>query len=175
VPCELPLLDGTSAAVRPVRAADEPALEAFFTGLGSTARHTRFFTAAIAPDRIAAWAAGMEDGEDGVGLVAFEDGRLVAHAVACPTHPGEAEVAFAVADDRHGVGLATGLLHLLAERADDVGAQTFLAEVLPHNHEMLDVLRHAGDTDEELSDGVDHVRLDVAVLRGGNDGPSSRA
>src|SRR5262249_60178021 len=57
---------------------------------------------------------------------------------------GRAEVAFAVADDYHGRGLATLLLGQLAEVAVANGIHVFEAEVLPSNYRMLDVFRQSG-------------------------------
>ena len=53
----------------------------------------------------------------------------------------EAEVAFTVADEHHGRGLATLLLEHLAAIAPTKGINRFTAEVLPDNRTMLGVFR----------------------------------
>jgi RimJ/RimL family protein N-acetyltransferase len=58
--------------------------------------------------------------------------------------PTSAEVAFLVRDDYQHRGIATGLFHLLADYARALGIRTFLAEIMPSNLHMRDMLRHAG-------------------------------
>jgi acetyl coenzyme A synthetase (ADP forming)-like protein len=53
-------------------------------------------------------------------------------------------VAFVVADDWQGRGVATLLLEELARRAQDDGIETFVAEILLENVRMLDVFRASG-------------------------------
>ena len=155
----LELLDGSTATIRDARPEDEAALLWFYNGLGAEARHLRFFSAAVAIAPVAHWAAEADPGA--VSLLAFEGTRLVAHAAAIPEGPEEAEVAFAVADDRHGVGLATQLLRRLARRMTAQGISVLRADVLPANHEMLDVLRHAAPARTERDGSCLHVRVDV--------------
>src|SRR5262249_56732136 len=58
--------------------------------------------------------------------------------------PGVAEVAFAVADDMHGRGIATLLLEHLISVARAQHVQAFMAATLPENVAMLRVFAHAG-------------------------------
>jgi Acetyltransferase (GNAT) family len=60
-----------------------------------------------------------------------------------PPGDGLAEVAFAIAADYQGQGLATILLGQLADAAPN-GIDTFEAIVLSENRRMLDVLRESG-------------------------------
>ena len=55
-----------------------------------------------------------------------------------------AEIAFVVADAWQGRGISTILLAHLAETAAEQGISTFIADVLPHNHRMIDVFRRSG-------------------------------
>src|SRR5207244_7801697 len=74
-----------------------------------------------------------------------------------------AEVAFVVADELHGRGLATRLLEQLAARAGAVGIESFLAEVLPENRAMLEVFEHVGfEVVRELERGTVEVRFPIA-------------
>lgn len=159
---EVELLDGSRATIRPVVASDEPALEALFSSMSPDSRHRRFFSLGVDLHRMARWAAHPEPGSDG--LVAERDGRLVAHAVAVPLDDHGAEIAFAVAEDLHGVGLGTALLHDLARWgcAHDVGV--LIAEVLPENAAMLEVLHHAAPTHDRRLDGAVEVELDPAAV-----------
>jgi hypothetical protein len=88
------LRDGSTATVRPVEPADEPALRAFLAGLSQDSRWLRFFSLGVDLDRAAARAAAP----GGYGLIVTSDDRVVAHAVYEIERPGRAEVAFAVAD-----------------------------------------------------------------------------
>ena len=58
--------------------------------------------------------------------------------------PGTAEVAFAVADDYQGRGMATRLLEQLAAIAAERGIYRFDAEVMADNRAMLGVFARAG-------------------------------
>ncbi|HEY6203765.1 MAG TPA: GNAT family N-acetyltransferase [Candidatus Limnocylindria bacterium] len=140
------LRDGTTVRVRPVLAADRPALESFLRSLSRDARYMRFNSLAI--DLGAAAARWAEVGPDTYGLVAVEgpEARLIAHAEYVRIDGRRAEVSFATADDHRGLGLATLLLADLAAHARARGIQTFEAFVLPDNRRMAEVLRESGFT-----------------------------
>ena len=138
------LRDGSLAHIRPVVATDRPALEAFLRGLDRDARLTRYNSLAISLSAEAARLATV--GVDHCGLVAIDAGRqaIVAHAEYIRSGPTAAEIAFATADDRRGIGIATLMLARLAETARARGITTFEAYVLPNNNAMADVLRDSG-------------------------------
>src|SRR5206468_12703653 len=74
-----------------------------------------------------------------------------------------AEVAFAVADDLQGRGIATRLLERLAALATEVGIEEFLAEVMLDNTPMLRVFADAGfETTRETVLGTAEVHLTLA-------------
>ena len=83
---------------------------------------------------------------DGVSLVvtAGSPERVVAHAMYLKESPARAEVAFEVADDWHGRGIATILLAHLAGAAARDGVTTFVAYVHPSNRRMIGVFRESG-------------------------------
>src|SRR5581483_8563576 len=121
------LRDGTITHVRPVRADDGPAIHEFLEGLSIDSIGYRFF-GAVNLDWATSWSVDV-DYSDRVGLVA-EGGRpygIVAHAAYVRIDAARAEVAFLVADAWQGRGIST-----------------FVAEVLPHNHRMVDVFRGSG-------------------------------
>ncbi len=139
------LRDGSTIHVRPVRASDADGLLAFLEALSPRSRWFRFFSAGGDLRKAAAWAADVDyDGRLGLVATAGEAGRIVAHAVYIGMDPGRAEVAFAVADELHGHGLATILLAHLAAAARDRDIGTFEASVLPENHRMLEVFHDSG-------------------------------
>src|SRR4051794_14892455 len=139
------LRDGSTARVRPVVPADAPALRAFLAGLSENSRWLRFFSLGVDLDRAAERAA-AGDRPDGYGLIVTKgaEERGVAHAVFELERPGRAEVAFAVADEMQGRGLATVLLAHLAQVASARGIGTFTATVLPENRRMIGVFRESG-------------------------------
>ena len=78
-------------------------------------------------------------------LLAWQDGRLVGvGAYELSGKPGVAEVAFAVADDMHGRGVASLLLEHLVWRARQRGLEAFTGETLAENSAMLRVFADAG-------------------------------
>jgi acetate---CoA ligase (ADP-forming) len=94
-------------------------------------------------------------------LVGTSEGRIVALASYVRLRDAHtAEVAFAVADEFQGRGIATRLLERLAERAAAVGIDEFLAEVMPDNSSMLRVFEEAGfQIRRETIEGTVEVRL----------------
>ncbi|MCU0506540.1 MAG: bifunctional GNAT family N-acetyltransferase/acetate--CoA ligase family protein, partial [Chloroflexi bacterium] len=139
------LRDGSPIRIRPARPEDEPGLVAFLQGLAVESRRLRF--AGLSNDFTTPahrWAA--PDEEEACSLVAEAgpDARIVANGSFDRLGPDSAEVAFVVADEWQGRGVATLLLEELARRAHDDGIETFVAEVLPENIRMLDVFRASG-------------------------------
>ena len=139
------LRDGSTARVRPVSPADAPALREFLGGLSENSRWLRYFSLGVNLDK-AAVAAAAGDRPDGYGLIVTTgaEERVVAHAVFELERPDRAEVAFAVADEMQGRGLATVLIAHLAQVASARGVPTFTATVLPENRRMISVFRESG-------------------------------
>ena len=76
----------------------------------------------------------------------------------------EAEVAFVVADAWQGHGLATALLHELADYARAHGVERFIALTMGTNVRMLDVLHHCGFPCRTRYDGGDILAtLDITA------------
>jgi acyl-CoA synthetase (NDP forming) len=103
------------------------------------------------------------DGDARVALLAHLDGRVIAVAgYNRLREPTAAEVAFAVADEMHGRGLATRMLEQLAEVAAARGIVRFDAEVLADNRAMLGVFAGAGfDVRRQTEYGEVHLALDL--------------
>jgi acetyl coenzyme A synthetase (ADP forming)-like protein len=138
------LRDGSTVQVRPIRSADRDAIRAFLDGVSRDSIWFRFFGAANLK-----WAADWSvdvDYVDRYGLIA-ETGvpaRVIAQASYIRVDRSRAEVAFLVADDYQGHGLSTTMLAHLAEAASAESISTFLADVLPANHRMIDTFRQSG-------------------------------
>ena len=138
------LRDGATTHVRPVRADDAAAVHKFLESLSPDSIGYRFFGAANL-DWATQWSVDV-DYADRFALV-VESGNpraIVAHALYVRIDPDRAEVAFVVADAWQGRGISTILLAHLAEVAGAHGISTFVADVLPHNHRMIDVFRRSG-------------------------------
>ena len=139
------LRDGSTAHVRPVVPADAPALRTFLEHLSDNSRWLRFFSLGVNLDKAAERAA-AGDRPEGYGLIVTTgaEERVVAHAVFEMERADRAEVAFAVADEMQGRGLATVLIAHLAQVASARGVTTFTATVLPENRRMISVFRESG-------------------------------
>jgi acetate---CoA ligase (ADP-forming) len=136
------LRDGSTVHVRPVRADDQPLIREFLEALSPESIGFRFF-GAPSLTWVTKWSLDV-DYADRFALVAVSGDAIIAHAAYIRTRDGRAEVAFLVADAWQGHGIATILLAHLASIAQLHGVHTFTAEVLPHNHRMIDVFRQSG-------------------------------
>ena len=142
-PVDVALRDGSTVRVREVRAGDVDGLRALLAGLSDNSRWLRFLSAGANLDRAAEQGA---DPGDGAGLVVTVGApeRIVAHAMFARETPERAELAFEVADEWHGRGIATILLAHLAGVAAAAGVTTFVAYVHPSNRRMIGVFRESG-------------------------------
>jgi acetyl coenzyme A synthetase (ADP forming)-like protein len=158
------LRDGSTLHVRPVRAADEAALRAFFTALSEESMLYRFFGRANI-DWATSWALDV-DYADRFALVAVSGAKhtIVAHAAYIRTGRDRAEVAFVVSDAWQGHGIATILLAQLAAAAQEHGISTFTSVVLPVNHRMIEVFRESGfPVDTRSAPGVITIELPTSL------------
>ena len=145
---DVALGDGTTVRIRPIRPDDQSRLAALFASWSDESVVLRFFSAGVDAAALARRFCHVDYQSD-FGLVAVTAGagpdeRIVAHGSYATCAPQHAEVAFGVAEDFRGRGLATILLAHLAEIAATHGITTFEAEVLPQNHGMLAVFRDSG-------------------------------
>lgn len=139
------LRDGSTVCLCPVHPRDEDTLLALFSELEPASQAFRFFSGAVDLDRVAQQMASV-DYQGRYGLIATRgpDSHAIGHGVYIKIAEGEAEVAFAVLDELQGLGLGTILLAHLAEVAGENGIATFVAEVLPQNHRMIEMFRESG-------------------------------
>ncbi len=157
------LRDGSTTHVRPIRPDDADALQAFHVAQSEASTYLRFFAPLERlPDRDLARFTRV-DHRDRVALVAVTgDDAIIGVARYDRVAPGEAEVAFNIADAHHGRGLGSVLLEHLAAAARERGIRRFTAEVLPQNGRMIAVFREAGySLQQHMEDGVVTVRFDI--------------
>jgi acetate---CoA ligase (ADP-forming) len=156
--------DGSNVTIRAATARDEPALRSLLANLSPESQRLRFFTGAADIDCAAHLAAAVGAGH--YGLMAHDQaGVPVAHAIYVRIDQTRAEVAVEVADHLHGQGLATQLVQRLAARAETHGITSFVAEVLPENHAMLDVFHDGFDARSSFHEGTDRIEFPTAAWR----------
>jgi acetyl coenzyme A synthetase (ADP forming)-like protein len=143
---DVALRDGSTVHVRPARVSDAPAVRAFFERLSPESTALRFFSGFPNLDRAVAWATEVDFQRRYSLLATGGDGQVLAHAgwEREPERPEKAEVALAIADALQGKGLGTILLGQLAQAAEQAGVDMLAAEVLPQNHNMVQVFRDSG-------------------------------
>jgi acyl-CoA synthetase (NDP forming)/GNAT superfamily N-acetyltransferase len=161
---DVALKDGSSLHVRPVRGTDTGAIRSFLEGLSLESIGFRFFGSPNL-DWVCDWSVDV-DYADRYALVATtgSGGEIVAHAAYMRLDERRAEVAFVVADAWQGLGIATIMLAHLAAAAGERGISTFFAEVLPHNHRMIDVFAQSGFpvTRHAMSDAIE-IELPTSI------------
>ena len=158
------LRDGSTMRLRPPQREDLPALLAFFRGLSDESLYKRFHGHPSVESRLFEPMLDPDWTERG-SLIGVKGERVVAAANYVRLRDARsAEVAFAVADELQGRGIATRLLEQLAVTAADVGIEEFVAEVLLDNSAMLHVFADAGfETSRETVLGTAEVRLALAA------------
>jgi acetyl coenzyme A synthetase (ADP forming)-like protein len=144
---DVALRDGSTLHIRPVSDEDEPAIKTFLGELSVESIGFRFFGSPDL-DWVTKWSVDV-DYADRYALVASTGwagtpNKIVAHGAYMRLDEHRAEVAFMVSDAWQGRGIATIMLAHLAAAAEEHGISTLLAEVLPHNHRMIDVFSESG-------------------------------
>jgi GNAT superfamily N-acetyltransferase len=161
------ILDGRVMLIRAIRPDDKPDLQDGFHRLSSESAYFRFFEPKheLSPQELVYFT--EVDFARHVALVAIivEDPLIVGvgRYIVCEVEPiRAAEIAFAVDDAHHGLGIATILLRHLAKIARAADVSEFTASVLAQNHKMLMVFSHSGLPQERIVEsGVVNVRLSL--------------
>lgn len=137
------LADGTEATVRALTRGDRGGVERLYAAATPADLYTRFFT--VGTQAVAPHIAHLF-GPSGATLsyLLERDGVLLGICDVEALDDERAEIAFLVAHEAHGLGVATLLLEHAAEEAAARGVTTFVADVLAMNHPMIEVFRDAG-------------------------------
>jgi len=158
------LSDGGTVHIRPIRPDDAAAHRAFFAHQSQQSVYFRFFgpRSALTDREVTHFT--TVDYHDRMAFVAFlRDEMIAIGRYERLAGTDEAEVAFAVADEHQGRGLATLLLEYLATYAATQGITRFSADTLIDNRRMLEVFQAAGFRRESQSIqfGVVHLAFDI--------------
>jgi acyl-CoA synthetase (NDP forming)/GNAT superfamily N-acetyltransferase len=143
------LADGTTVEIREACPGDFDAVLAMHEAMAPDNIYLRFFSYSrgSAETEARRICRDPDPGKPGsAALLALRDGEVVGVAsyAGLTGHPGQAEVAFAVADHMHHKGIATLLLEHLVSLARSRQVTTFTAETLTENTAMLTVFADAG-------------------------------
>jgi acetyl coenzyme A synthetase (ADP forming)-like protein len=140
------LRDGSTVRIRPARSTDATRVEDYLIGLSPETRRLRFWSQAIDVRGLAQKIVDV-DYDDHLTLLALQggdEGRMVGGAQYVRIEGGRAEVSLSAADEFQGRGMGSILLGQMAQEAARHGITTFVAEVLPENHTMVNVFRASG-------------------------------
>ena len=145
------LADGRPAEIRLVGPEDRQAVTALFDSCSAENLYTRFFT--IGHGVVSNHIDHLFDAASGARTyVVLCASRMIGIADVERCDKSTSEIAFMVADDSHGLGIATLLLERAAEDAGAAGIDWLVADVLAINHPMLEVFADAGFRIERHAD-----------------------
>jgi acyl-CoA synthetase (NDP forming)/GNAT superfamily N-acetyltransferase len=149
------LRDGSTAAVRRAVADDRAEVEALLAGLSEASRRSRFLGGKVPAGAAEEMCTGEPADRLTLLVLRLIDGlpRVIAAGSYFRVGARTAEVAFTVADEFHGKGLATLLLERLAVIAVRNGFERFRAVSSAENRAMSDVFRDSGFTETEVREG----------------------
>ena len=149
------LADGTTIEIRPAGPGDFDAVKAMHEAMSPDNTYMRFFNISRLAAETEARRICREPVAGKVALLAISDGEVAGAASYVSEVPGQAEVAFAVADHMHNRGVATLLLEHLVSFARSHQITTFTAETLTENKAMLNVFADAGlPVERHYEDGL---------------------
>src|SRR6478735_11718645 len=139
------LADGATVEIRPAAPGDIGAVTRFHRDMSPDNLYLRFFSMSKRAGEQEARRVCRPPDADHAALLALLGPQLVGLAsYELAGAPGQAEIAFAVADDMHGRGIATLLLEHLVSLGRARRVQAFTATTLPENARMLRVFADAG-------------------------------
>lgn len=164
------LKNGRQVLIRAIRPDDKPALLSGFASLSGRSRQMRFFgSKSDVSDRELRYYTEIDNIHHVALVVIVKDngderiiggGRYMEYDV--QGQQGHAELAFAVADEFQGLGLASLLFKYLVHIARQNGIKKFKADVLTENIAMLKVFEYSGlPMQRSVDSGVVDVTLDL--------------
>jgi acetyl coenzyme A synthetase (ADP forming)-like protein len=143
---DVALRDGSTVRIRPARASDATRVEDYLIAMSPETRRLRFWSQAIDVRTLAAKIVDV-DHVDHLTLLVLsggDEGRMIGGAQYIRMDANRAEMSVSVADEYQGKGIGSILIGQMAQAAAANGITTFVAEVLPENHRMINVFRASG-------------------------------
>ena len=162
--------DGTAVTIRAVRPDDKARIVKAFLALEPHSIYARFFHAKTELSEQELRQLTEIDYVSAVVLLATIGARPQETVIGLGRYAasdGSAEVAFVVAEDYVGRGIAGRMLHHLTDIARENGIAKFEADVLEDNAAMLAVFRESGlEMTTTNVDGITHVTLVLCKPKG---------
>jgi GNAT superfamily N-acetyltransferase len=158
--------------IRRIAQSDQEGLQAFYAGLSDESRRTRFLgqSRGIGADQSTYFC--TPDHAHREGFVAVtgamsRPNRIVGHICVEPDGAASAEVAVAVADEMHGLGIGRRLVDAAVAWARVDGIETLTATMLAGNPAIQRLLTSVGlqTTAIPIGSGVIEVRIELGVVR----------
>jgi GNAT superfamily N-acetyltransferase len=134
---------GRTAAIRPARAADRPAIGDFFAGLSVQARYLRFFSPITPGPALINLLCGGDGATDA--LLATRGGVIIGHGLAAdvsgPCGIAATDIGVVVADAWQHQGLGSALVRALITGAQVRGSTSVTMDVMHGNDRALAMIR----------------------------------
>jgi len=166
---DIPLADGRSLWLRPIRPEDEPALQSAFAKLTPREVQLRFFVPMKTLSHMAAARFTQIDYDREMALILTEHGIPgkteiygVVRLIADPDNE-RAEYAIIVRHDMTGQGLGIYLMRRIIDYARDRGIGEIYGDVLRENDTMLKVCKMFGFTQSNVPDEPNQVRVTLKL------------
>jgi GNAT superfamily N-acetyltransferase len=164
---ETTLADGRPVCLRTIRPSDEARIREGITEMSDRSRYLRFFSAFREPPESIVKRLSAVDGHDHIGWGAILlDGVdnppiAAAHAIRSEDDGAKGELAIAVLDDYHGLGVARMLIAAVLCDCLNEGLTRLEMQVLAENRPAANLAQALGGTRGSAIDSVSHYHLDV--------------
>lgn len=167
--CEIEtiLADGRPVCLRTIRPSDEVRIRDGIAEMSDRSRYLRFFSAFRAPPESIVKRLSAVDGHDHIGWGAILlDGQdhppiAAAHAIRSDELPWHGELAIAVLDDYHGLGLARMLIAAVLLDCLKEDLPVLEMQMLAENRAAQNLVTYLGAKRSTALDSVSHYWLDV--------------
>ena len=167
--CEIEtvLSDGRPVCLRTIRPSDEANIRAGIAEMSDRSRYLRFFSAFRAPPESIVKRLSAVDGHDHIGWGAILlDGQdhppiAAAHAIRSDELPWHGELAIAVLDEYHGLGLARMLIAAVLLDCIEEDLPVLEMQMLAENRAAQNLVTYLGAKRSSALDSVSHYWLDV--------------
>lgn len=167
--CEIEtvLSDGRVVCLRTIRPSDEAHIRSGIAEMSDRSRYLRFFSAFRAPPDSIVKRLSAVDGHDHIGwgaiLIDGEDYPPIAaaHAIRSEELPWHGELAIAVLDEFHGLGLARMLIAAVLLDCLEEDLPVLEMQMLAENRAAQNLVSHLGAKRTAALDSVSHYWLDV--------------